>query len=116
MAHFIYYLFIFSVINLRKNICERTLTLELLPLPIRVRTLLAGPHLHLSERRFFMNDPQEPVLIVRYYIPMSKTWMLVVTQQTFVVLEDVLKTSSRHVLKMSSTRLQRNNFTSSKTS
>ena len=30
-------------------------------------------------------------------------------------LEDVLKTSWRHVLKTSSTRLQRNNFTSSKT-
>ena len=38
------------------------------------------------------------------------------TQQTFVGLQDVLKTSSRHVLKTSSTRLQRNNFTSSKTS
>ena len=34
------------------------------------------------------------------------------SQQTFVRLE----TSSRHVLKTSSTRLQRNNFTSSKTS
>ena len=47
-----------------------------------------------------------------------------ITQQTFVGLEDVLKTSSRHVLstssrhilKRSSTRLQRNKFTSSKTS
>ena len=38
------------------------------------------------------------------------------SQQTFVGLQDVLKTSSRHVLKTSSTRLQRNNFTSSKTS
>ena len=38
------------------------------------------------------------------------------TQQTFVGLEDVFKTSSRHVLKTSPTRLQRNNFTSSKTS
>ena len=37
------------------------------------------------------------------------------SQQTFVGLQDVLKTSSRHVLKTSSTRLQRNNFTSSKT-
>ena len=36
-------------------------------------------------------------------------------QQTFVGLQDVFKTSSRHVLKMSSTRLQRNNFSSSKT-
>ena len=36
------------------------------------------------------------------------------TQQTFVGLQDVLKTSSRHVLKTSSTRLQRNNFTSSR--
>ena len=41
---------------------------------------------------------------------------LAITQQTFVGLEDVLKMSSRHVLKTSSTRLQRNNFTSSKTS
>ena len=39
-----------------------------------------------------------------------------VTQQTFFGLQHVLKTSWRHVLKMSSTRLQRNNFTSSKTS
>ena len=38
------------------------------------------------------------------------------TQQTFVGLEDVLKTCSRRVLKTSSTSLQRNNFTSSKTS
>ena len=38
------------------------------------------------------------------------------SQQTFVGLEDVLKTCSKHVLKTSSTRLQRNNFTSSKTS
>ena len=37
-------------------------------------------------------------------------------QQTFVGLQDVFKTSSRHVLKTSSTRLQRNNFSSSKTS
>ena len=37
-------------------------------------------------------------------------------QQTFVGLQDVLKTSSRYVLKTSSTRLQRNNFLSSKTS
>ena len=40
----------------------------------------------------------------------------IISQQTFVGLQDVLKTSSRHVLKTSSTRLQRNNFTSSKTS
>ena len=40
----------------------------------------------------------------------------IITQQTFVGLEHVLKTSSRHVLKTSSTRLQRNNFASSKTS
>ena len=39
-----------------------------------------------------------------------------ISQQTFVGLEDVFKTCSRHVLKMSSTRLQRNNFTSFKTS
>ena len=38
------------------------------------------------------------------------------TQQTFVGLQDVLETYSRHVLKTSSTRLQRNNFSSSKTS
>ena len=40
----------------------------------------------------------------------------IISQQTFVGLQDVLKTSSRHVLKTSSTRLQRNNFTPSKTS
>ena len=39
-----------------------------------------------------------------------------VTQQTFVGLEDVSKTSSRHVLWTSSTWVQGNNFTSSKTS
>ena len=38
------------------------------------------------------------------------------SQQTFVGLQDVLQTSSRHVLKTSSIRLQRHNFTSSKTS
>ena len=32
------------------------------------------------------------------------------SQETFISLEDVLKTSSRHVLKASSTGLQRNNF------
>ena len=37
-------------------------------------------------------------------------------QQTFVGLEDVLKTPSKHVLRTSSTLLQRNNFSSSKTS
>ena len=37
-------------------------------------------------------------------------------QQTFVGLQNVLKTSSRYVLKTSSTCLQRNNFTSFKTS
>ena len=37
-------------------------------------------------------------------------------QQRSADLEDVLKTSWRHVLKKSSTRLQRNNFSSSKTS
>ena len=37
-------------------------------------------------------------------------------QQTFVGLQDVLKTSSKHVLKTSSARPQRNNFSSSKTS
>ena len=37
-------------------------------------------------------------------------------QQSFVSLEDVLKTSWRHVLKTPSTRLQHNNFTSSNTS
>ena len=39
-----------------------------------------------------------------------------ITQQTFVGLEDVFKTSWRHVLKTSSTPLQHNNFTSCKTS
>ena len=40
----------------------------------------------------------------------------IIVQQTFVSLEHVLKTSSTHVLKTVSRRLQRNNFTSSKTS
>ena len=43
-------------------------------------------------------------------------YFLMLTQQTFVGLQDFLKTSSRHVLKTSSTRLQRNNFLSSKMS
>ena len=38
------------------------------------------------------------------------------SQETFISLEDVLKISSRHVLKTSSTRLQRNNFPVSITS
>ena len=38
------------------------------------------------------------------------------SQQTFIGLEEVLETSSRHVLMTSSKRLQRNNFSSSKTS
>ena len=42
--------------------------------------------------------------------------LIVTTQQTFVGLEDVFKTCSRHVLKTSSTCLQHNNFTSSKMS
>ena len=46
----------------------------------------------------------------------KKIHILVVSQQIFVGLEDVLKTSPRHILKTSSTRLQRNNFLSSKTS
>ena len=41
---------------------------------------------------------------------------VLLTQQTFIGLQDVLKTSLRHVLKISSTLLQRNNFSSSKTS
>ena len=43
-------------------------------------------------------------------------WKYKVAQQTFVGLQDVFETSSRHVLKTSSTRPQRNNFSSSKTS
>ena len=39
-----------------------------------------------------------------------------IARQTFVGLQDVFKTSSRHVLKTFSTRLQRNNVSSSKTS
>ena len=39
-----------------------------------------------------------------------------VSQQTFVGFQDVLKMSLRHVLKTSSARLQRKNFSSSKTS
>ena len=75
----LYLFWFFSVKKLRKNkYGVRTLTLELPPPSIRVRTLLAGPHLYLSERRYFMDDPQVPTLIVRDYIPMSKTWMLVI--------------------------------------
>ena len=48
--------------------------------------------------------------------PTEQSIIEILTQQTFVGLQDVLKMSSRHVLKASSTRLQRNNFTSSKTS
>ena len=50
----------------------------------------------------------------RKYVRLLKTMKCI--QQTFVGLQDVLKTSSRHVLKTSSTRLQRNNFSFSKTS
>ena len=44
--------------------------------------------------------------------------LFVITQQTFVGLQNVFKTSSRrlHVLKTSSVRLQRNNFSSFRTS
>ena len=42
-----------------------------------------------------------------------RRWIL--SQQTFVGHEDVLKMSSKHVLNTSSTRLQRNNFSSFKT-
>ena len=57
----------------------------------------------------------------RWHKPPVRAWPInnvyqMTTQQTFVGLEDILKTSSRHLLKTSSTRLQRNNFTSSKTS
>ena len=51
-----------------------------------------------------------------YYHYIDHRIKISISQQTFVGLEDVLKPSSRHVLKTSSTRLQRNNFTSSKTS
>ena len=44
---------------------------------MRVRTLLAGPHLQLSERTYFTDDHQVPAPIVRDYIPMPKTWMLI---------------------------------------
>ena len=46
----------------------------------------------------------------------EKAFRTINTQQTFVGLQGVLKTSSRQVLKTSSTHLQRNSFTSSKTS
>ena len=47
----------------------------------------------------------------RYFILFQRgnTWKQH-SQQTFVGLEDVFKKSSRHVLKTSSTRLQRNNL------
>ena len=44
------------------------------------------------------------------------TKALLLSQRTFFGLQDVLKTCSRHVFKTSSKRLQRNNFSSSKTS
>ena len=46
---------------------------------IRVRSLLAGRHLQLSECTYFMDDHQVPAPVVRDYIPMSKTWMLIMS-------------------------------------
>ena len=55
-----------------------------------------------------------PVTMIRK--KKSVSFLQQTSQQTFVGLQDVFKTSWRHVLKTSSTRLQRNSFTSSKTS
>ena len=52
----------------------------------------------------------------KFAITNTKRYVPVVTQQKLVGLQDVLKTSLRHVLKTSSTSLQRNKFSSSKTS
>ena len=52
----------------------------------------------------------------KHFHPWLILFNLKLSQQTFVGLKDVLKTSSRHILKTSSTRLQHNNFWSSKTS
>ena len=50
-------------------------------------------------------------------LPLSEAYSEpLTTEKTFVGLQDVFKTSSRHVLKTSSTWLQRNNFLSFKTS
>ena len=50
-------------------------------------------------------------------LPLSEAYSEpLTTEQTFVGLQDVFKTSSRHVLKTSSTWLQRNNFLSFKMS
>ena len=62
----------------------------------------------LKQHFFWLN--QIPILF--FYIIFYNMF----SQQIFVGLQDVLKTSSRYILKMSSTRLRRNNFSSSKTS
>ena len=58
------------------------------------------------------------LLAIKFLISLDayQLYFLQCSQQTFPGLQDVLKTSSRHVLKTSSTRLQRINFSSSKTS
>ena len=71
------------------------------------RLLLPKRLLKVCEQNFFQKKRAKSVTC---HLPVE------LPQQTFVDLQDVLKTSSRHVLKTSSTSLQRNNFTSSKTS
>ena len=68
--------------------------------------LLAGPHLHLSERRFIMDDPQESAVIVRDYIPMSKTCMLVISYARLVTrsINKILLVTHRTCLTTRSTR------------
>ena len=69
-------------------------------------------HLLLSTTEAFNFQIPESVI----YNSLSRKLLGVTSQQTFAGLRDVLKTSSRYVLKTYSTRLQRNNFSSPKTS
>ena len=69
-------------------------------------------HLLLSTTEAFNFQIPESVI----YNSLSRKLLGVTSQQTFAGLRDVLKTSSRYVLKTYSTRLQRNNFLSPKTS
>ena len=68
--------------------------------------------LGMLQGKMFLQNPHP----INANCPYQFYWLILLTQQTFVGLEDVLKTSSKHVLKTHSTRLQRKNFWSSKTS
>ena len=65
-------------------------------------------HLLLSTTEAFNFQISDSVI----YNSLSRKLLGVTSQQTFAGLRDVLKTSSRYVLKTYSTRLQRNNFSS----